>query len=288
VTARFLELPSGDHVRVVEAGAESAPPVVLLHGWGGSAYSYRHLLPLLAGGTMRAIAPDLRGHGLSAKPLDSGLYTSAAMVGQVVGVLDALNLTSAVFVGQSMGAAIALDIALQDPARARAVVLAAPVGLTAIRRISVARMLRAAQWMPGHVPRWGISLLLRRLYGTLRTYDERDVDEYWAPAQFTDFVRALFLLVNAFDWRRRAPERLLAFGDRVHVILAEHDRLVALSRALLRTQALPRSAVTIVRGAGHLVAEEAPETIAAVIGDMVQRTEGQKSEVRRHSTRTSG
>src|SRR4029079_441179 len=100
------------------AGLEGGVPALLLHGWGASAYSFRRLLPLLAEAGYRGIAPDLRGHGLSARPIDAKRYSSAAMVAQVLDSMDALRVPNAVLVGQSMGAAIAMDVAATEPARA--------------------------------------------------------------------------------------------------------------------------------------------------------------------------
>src|SRR6266704_6680 len=65
----FPRLRSGIKVRVVERGDPSSPPIVLVHGWGCSAYVFRRNMPALAAAGFRAIAVDLKGHGLSDKPL---------------------------------------------------------------------------------------------------------------------------------------------------------------------------------------------------------------------------
>ena len=62
VTSRTIML-DGERVRIVEAGQADAFPVVLLHGWGASAYNFRDILPALGAAGFHAIAPDLRGHG---------------------------------------------------------------------------------------------------------------------------------------------------------------------------------------------------------------------------------
>ena len=68
VRARWVALPDGERVRVVECGRDDAPPVLLLHGWGCSVYAWRHIAPALAAAGWKAIAMDLRGHGLSDRP----------------------------------------------------------------------------------------------------------------------------------------------------------------------------------------------------------------------------
>jgi pimeloyl-ACP methyl ester carboxylesterase len=229
------------------------------------------MLPLLASSGYRGIAPDLRGHGLSAKALGANHYTSTAMVAHVREIMDALRLERAVLVGQSMGAAIALDVAAADLPRVRAAVLSGPVGFTPLRRISVARALRASAWLPGRVPRWGIRLLLQRQYGALGHFTERDVDEYWAPSQFADFTRALFALVNEFDWNPRPATHVHELGERVRVLVGEHDKLVAPAWPQHGVSVLPPKQVSFVPGGGHLLAEEAPERLCEAIASVLAR-----------------
>ena len=64
-TSRLVRLRSGLRARVVEAGPLDGAPVVLLHGWACSAYSFRHQLPALAEAGFRAVAIDVRGYGRS-------------------------------------------------------------------------------------------------------------------------------------------------------------------------------------------------------------------------------
>src|SRR5688572_11046083 len=81
----------GERLRIVEAGAPGAPAVVLLHGWGASAYNFRGVLPLLARSGFHAIAPDLRGHGWSDTITSAGAYSSEAMARWVMKLLDHLG-----------------------------------------------------------------------------------------------------------------------------------------------------------------------------------------------------
>jgi pimeloyl-ACP methyl ester carboxylesterase len=92
-------------VNVRDAGAGT--PVVLLHGWPDTGELWRHQVPVLAAAGYRVITPDLRGFGGSGKPTDPAAYTAARLVGDVIGVLDALDLPRAHLVGHDWGAAIA-------------------------------------------------------------------------------------------------------------------------------------------------------------------------------------
>jgi haloalkane dehalogenase len=271
--ARFIALRS-ERVRIVEAGPSTGVPVVLIHGWGASVYSFRSLLPLLARAGLHGVAVDLRGHGLSAKPANPADYCAPAMARHVLEIMDALGLTSVVLVGQSMGGAIAFDAMHLAADRVRAAVLVAPVGLTPIRRIAFARAVRASRWFPARVPRWAVRLLLHRVYGNLRHYQDADVEEYWAPAQDDDYCTSLLRLVDEFDWAPRPRERFEQLNGRIRVVLGQRDRLVTPGRARAWIRMLPRDHTAVVRGAGHLVAEEAPEAVLSMIVDAITATAG--------------
>src|SRR5690348_1270543 len=82
-------------------------PVVLLHGWPDTGDLWRYQIPALVGAGYRAVAPDLRGFGDSGKPADTAAYSMRHLVGDVVGLLDALEIDRAHVVGHDWGAAVA-------------------------------------------------------------------------------------------------------------------------------------------------------------------------------------
>lgn len=92
---------------VVVDGPESGPPVVLLHGWPDSSRVWRHQIPALAGAGFRVIAPDLRGFGDSDRPEGTAAYRAKLLCGDVVGILDALDIERAAVVGHDWGSALA-------------------------------------------------------------------------------------------------------------------------------------------------------------------------------------
>ena len=111
---RFIDT-NGIRMAVHESGR--GPPIVLLHGFPELAYSWRHQLPALAAAGYRAIAPDQRGYGASGKPDGISNYTIQKLTGDVVGLLDALDIEQAVIVGHDWGALLAWQLALLAPDR---------------------------------------------------------------------------------------------------------------------------------------------------------------------------
>src|SRR6202034_2697685 len=111
---------NGIPIHLAEAG--SGPLVLFCHGFPESWYSWRHQLSALSSAGFHAVAPDMRGYGLTDRPEEIERYTLLHLVGDMVGVLDALGEKTAVIVGHDWGAPVAWHAALMRPDRFRAVV----------------------------------------------------------------------------------------------------------------------------------------------------------------------
>lgn len=118
-THRFVET-NGIRMHVVEQG--EGPPVLLLHGFPELWFSWRFQIPALASAGFRAIAPDLRGYGDTDAPEGVESYTIHHLVGDLTGLLDALDLEEAVVVGHDWGGIIAWQWALLAPERMKGIV----------------------------------------------------------------------------------------------------------------------------------------------------------------------
>ena len=118
-TQRVLEA-NGIHLNIAEQG--QGPLVLLCHGFPESWYSWRHQLGALAAAGFHAVAPDTRGYGRSDRPEAIDQYTVFHLVGDLVGLLDALEAPTAVVAGHDTGATVAWTAALLRPDRFRAVI----------------------------------------------------------------------------------------------------------------------------------------------------------------------
>lgn len=262
VTARELVI-SGERVRVVESGPDGAFPVVLLHGWGASAYNFRGVLGPLGRAGFHALAPDLRGHGWSETQFPRGAWTVSAMADWVIHLLDALGIRRCVLVGQSIGGAVAMDATARMPDRVAALVLLAPIGFTPVRRVELARRL---PWLrPPTTPRWIVSYVLRGIYGTRGHWTMKDRDEYWLPLRRGDVVKAILQSAREFDFMPRDPSAFPR-GNRTMVIrFGELDRLIPWQSAMRHAQKFTGVDAAVLPGVGHVPAEEVPDEIWALI-----------------------
>jgi pimeloyl-ACP methyl ester carboxylesterase len=119
VTSRTV-VANGIRLAVTEAG--NGPAVVLCHGFPEIAYSWRRQVPALAAAGYRAIAPDLRGYGGSERPAAIEAYDIHHLTGDLVGLLDALDLERAVFVGHDWGGVLVWHMPLLHRARVAGVI----------------------------------------------------------------------------------------------------------------------------------------------------------------------
>ena len=106
-------------IHVVELG--EGPPVLLCHGFPDLWRGWRPQMEALAAAGYRAIALDMRGYGRSSAPDDPTLYTPFHTVGDLIGLLDALELPEVTIVGHDFGASVAWNAALLRPDRFTAV-----------------------------------------------------------------------------------------------------------------------------------------------------------------------
>src|SRR5438270_3580687 len=111
---RYLDLPSGIRVRLVESGENGAPLVVMVPGWACPAYVFRENLVPLADAGYHCVVTELKGHGLSDKPADPREYRLEPMRQHLTEILESLG-APAFICGLSMGAAIGAHVAASSP-----------------------------------------------------------------------------------------------------------------------------------------------------------------------------
>ena len=264
LSARHVLLPGDERARVVEGGDPNAPPVLFIHGWGASAYYYRKLLPAVVAAGWRVIAMDLRGHGGSDKPQDESLYSASAMADHVDAVIEALGLPRLAIVAHSLGGGVALDVASRHPDRLSSLTLLAPVGLAPLRFVGLARFFTpgiAAPLVHFAVPPWTVPVALRAVNGTLGDFAMRDVDEYWAPSRDKGFGWALRTLLHQFRLEPRSDAELGAISVPVLTIFGGQDLLVRATESAARASAMPKASAEIILRAGHVLAEEVPQSV---------------------------
>ncbi len=119
ITHRLVKT-NGINMHIAEAG--KGPLVVMVHGFPGLWYSWRHQLPALAKAGWHAVAVDQRGYGRSDRPADPAVYDANYVANDMLGLLDALGETKAIFIGHDFGAQLVFNLAVRHPDRVTAVI----------------------------------------------------------------------------------------------------------------------------------------------------------------------
>jgi pimeloyl-ACP methyl ester carboxylesterase len=260
----YPRLRSGISIRAVERGDPNDPPVLMVHGWGCSAYIFHDNLPAISAAGFRAIAIDLKGHGLSDKPQDEREYTIDSLVEHVGEVIDALELDRPTLVGHSLGGSLAYHFASRYPERLRALGLLSPVGLTGVPLMRLYQLLTPAFLLPlmrRLTPRTIVKIALRRVYGKRGRPTRRDLAEYLAPSQFPEYAGAVRALLHAYDWwaarhRELKKVELPAIG-----MWGTLDHLMPKDGMAIYVPLIPGIELHSIPDAGHVITEETPQEV---------------------------
>ena len=249
----------GHDVRYRRAAEGNPQAVVLIHGLAGSSLTYRAVMGPLAE-HYDVIAPDLMGHGESAKPM--GDYSLGAMASGLRDLLAILGVESATIVGQSFGGGVAMQLAYQHPELCDRLVLVGSGGLGR----EVSWMLRALslpgaeQLMPFVFPR-PLAGLGNAVVGFLedRGVESPLITEMWrsysslAGAENRKaFVRTMRGVIEPGGQTVSALDRLYLAGNLPTLIVwGDQDGIIPLEHAYNAHEAIPGSRLMILEGVGH-------------------------------------
>lgn len=261
---RFLEV-GGRAVYVEQSGTGDA--LLLIHGFGGSTYSWRRVIPDLAG-PRRVVAVDLSGFGWTERVADPAAYTLAAQERLLLGVLDALGIARADVAGHSYGGGVALWLAARHPERVRSLVLVDSTlpSYGVERRSNVARSRTAVSaFLRGVALRRGFvrSALERSFFDDALVTDEL-VGEYLARLRVEGAVDAYRGLTLPSSEPR--PEiDLTTVGQPTLVVWGADDELLPLRWGEQAAAEMPHARLVVLERCGHIPMEERPEEFVAAV-----------------------
>ncbi len=232
------------------------PPLVLVHGSGGTHLHWPEAIRALPG--RRVLAIDLPGHGQAPLPAET---TIAGYAGTVLGMLDALGIPRAVLAGHSMGGAIALTLATGAPDRVAGLFL---VGTGARLRVAPAILEGSAD--PARATEMAEAMAAFS-FGPAASPEERAALVRGVAAQPAGVLHGDLAACDAFD----AMAGLGSIRAPAFVVVGEEDRLTPPKYAAFLRERLPGEGMLLVPGAGHMVATEAPAAVAAAAAAFLDR-----------------
>ncbi|MGH7603241.1 MAG: alpha/beta fold hydrolase [Gemmatimonadaceae bacterium] len=264
----YPRLGSGLRVRVVERGDPRSPPVLFLHGWGCTVYVFHRNMPAIADAGFRAIAVDLKGHGLSDKPIARDEYSIDSLVEHVRDILDALELERIAIAGHSLGGSLAYHFAARYSDRVQRLALLSPVGMKGVPLLWLYRALTPRFLVPVF-QRIRSPLLvkvgLRRVYGRRGHFTKRDVEEFFAPSQFPEYSLAMRELLHAYDWNAATTRKLKTLDVPAIGLWGTLDHLMPADGMGVFMPLLPRIVLSAIPDAGHAITMETPTEVNAAL-----------------------
>ena len=268
---------------LVEDGGRARDPIVLIHGVGGWAETWRPVVGPLASAGHLVVALDLPGFGESEAPGRVSYFgpEDAFYPRFVAAAMDVLGIQRAHIVGQSMGGAVAYMVAVTAPERTRSLVLVAAGGLGQ----EVAFYLRACT-----LPGMGLLARLPRprtaARDALRTcfYDARRIPEElyleavrYGNASFSEFIRAISAGVNIRGVRRPLREAWVARASQYTgpalAVWGREDYVLPVKHLRDVERILPQAQALVIERCGHLAMFERPDEFLAAALPFLDRAE---------------
>jgi pimeloyl-ACP methyl ester carboxylesterase len=264
----------GVRINYYEAG--QGPPIILLHGFGASAYSWRFLGPALAA-DHRVFTLDLKGYGLSAKPED-GKYAISDQADMVAEFIRTRDLRDLVVIGHSMGGGVTLmtyfKVAEDNPGRIKRLVLIDSAGypqkMPWFIWLAKAPLLGSVGGMLVS-PRFAAAQVLRKCYYSKDKITDKQIDTYAYYGSLPGAREAVVATAQQI-----VPEDIEAVITRyqtikvpVLIIWGADDEVVSVDVGRKFKRDIPDSQLVILPQCGHIPQEEEPgvttRTVAAFL-----------------------
>lgn len=264
--SRFVEV-NGRAIHYTQQG--TGRPLILVHGFAGSLYTWRKLIPLLSD-HYTVYAYDMLGFGLSDKPPD-GNYDMGAHAEQLIGFMDALNLPSAHLVGHSMGGIVIAFAALESPLKAESLIMIEPGFYTKTGPEFLNHLFFPLDRI---MAKQFYSRNMRKRFLTGSFYDKSLVtddmiDAYMLPTRTPHAVDALARMMSTVGLKQYpgiteqvSRPTLIVWGER-----GAGDKLDIAKRI---QREIGSSRLAPVKECGHYVQEERPRELAEIISDFIQ------------------
>jgi pimeloyl-ACP methyl ester carboxylesterase len=268
--------------RVSYRQAGWGPVVVLIHGITGSSLTWEEVMEPLAE-RYTVVAPDLLGHGESAKP--RGDYSLGAYASGIRDLVAALGHSRATVVGHSLGGGVAMQMAYQFPERVDRLVLVSSGGLG--REVHL--LIRAAV-LPGSelvLPLLASNTIISRVdavgafLGRLGFRAGADLEEMWrgfsslADAEArAAFIHTLRTIVDPTGQRVSAVDRLYLAKDMPSLLMwGENDPVIPFHHGVRASEQMPGSRLVTFPDAGHFPHRDDPRGFVRELVEFIEGTD---------------
>jgi pimeloyl-ACP methyl ester carboxylesterase len=268
----------GRRTVIVEAGSAADPALLLIHGFGGSTFGWRHVMEPLAASGWHVVALDLPGFGLAEKGWGQA-YDHSSQAAFVLSVMDQLNISDAVIAGHSMGGNVVSWVAALAPERIRALALidAAIVPPTATPSSAASTVLslpplrRATRILiRSAFTEATFGALLGSAFAVKSAATPETIRGYAAASQLDEWDLALLGIIRDAG-ANALPESIAVIVERAGtpiptlILWGSEDSWVPITAGEVLHEALPAATYVVLPGLGHVPFEEAPAAFTTAL-----------------------
>lgn len=269
--SRFTEV-DGLRIHYQEFGETAGAPLILIHGYSASTFTWSFAAPYFAQKGFRVFVVDLIGFGLSEKPAWSD-YTIDSQARMIVRFMNRVGIGRATIVGSSYGGAIALSVALDNPERVEKLVLSGAVCNDEIKNLPLTRMVTVPLLGEVMTPFLASSktYVRARMRNSLHTASHHLIDEtrlssVMHPLQAADSHRSLLLTLK--NWHAARLERdAKNVAQPTLLVWGEEDRTVPLHNGRFLHRQIPNSRLIVFKNCGHIPHEEYTSEFVHLVTD---------------------
>ena len=276
--SQTIDLP-GNKLRLFfyDSGGSREPAVLLIHGLGDEADTWRHLIEPLSS-RWRVIAPDLPGFGRSEKPVRA--YTLEFLQSCLFELLERLSIQQVILVGHSMGGMLAQSMALEQPGMVKGLVLIDGGLLVQTQRLNPQLLISL---IPG-IGEWHYTKLRKdpqAAYATLSAYyddikklpqNERDFlykrvnQRVWSDDQRRAYFSTLRSMAASVPRMQKGlREQLAGLKTATLILWGEKDLINPLENGDVLVHAQPSAQLEIIPEAGHMPHQEQWKEVSEAI-----------------------
>jgi pimeloyl-ACP methyl ester carboxylesterase len=240
---------------------QDKPPIILIHGFVASSYTFHHIKPLLAN-DFSVIAIDLPGFGRSEKST-SFIYSFDNYANLIIECLNYFSIEEAYIAGHSMGGQIALYTAKKAPEKVKKLILFSSSGYLPKAR----PLLKYSSYLPffhllakKKISSQTVVQNLKNVFYDQSLITKDQIEEYGRPLQDKNFPKALIRLLRHREGDLRSDE-LHTINTPTLLLWGEKDKVVPLTIGKKLAKDLPNARLISYEKAGHLITEEKPQEL---------------------------
>ncbi len=250
-------------------------PVLMVHGFGSSTYSWEKVAPVLQSKGLHVYAIDMKGFGWSDKPEASNedKYDPVTLMEEVRACMDVMGLKNVIYVGNSLGGAVGTLMAMEYPEYISRMVLLDPAGYPQKKPmiIRLGAVPGAVYSIKALFGKWVVKWNLKEVFYNKDWVSQDQIDNYYARLITEGSIDAQASIITKLDFDYFKPylKRIPSIEQKTLLVWGKEDEWIPLIVGYQYRHDLPNANLVIIQNCGHTPQEEFPNITANLILDFI-------------------